>query len=119
MAGTRKLPVSKRRRISPSHNRAKVQEAECAHRFGGKVTKGSGSGYQKGDVHARMVRVECKTTKHRSFSVTMDMIDKLEADAFGADVIPMLEVELALGEKKVYVLPDWAVELMLDVTPTT
>jgi Holliday junction resolvase len=116
MDGTRKLPVSKRRRVSPSHQRSREQERECAEKFGGKVTKGSGSGYQKADVQAELVRVEAKTTKHDSFRVTVDMIEKLEADAFGADVIPMLEIELGLGKKKVYVVPDWAVEMLVDAS---
>lgn len=117
-----RLPKRLRRSQSDSHRRAPKQEQEAAERFGGQVTKGSGSGYQKADVRAyRFVRVEAKTTKHLSFSVTMKMINKLEADTFGADEIPFMEIELGLGEKKVYVFPDWAIELVLglDVTGGT
>lgn len=120
MAGSSSLPVSKRRRTSPSHQRAKKQEQEAAERFGGRVSKASGAAYQKADVRTYgVVRVEAKTTKHASFRVTVEMIEKLEADAFGADEIPLLEVELMLGKKKVYVVPDWAVEMLVDATRRT
>ncbi len=110
-----KLPISKRMRLSASHQRSKAQEAETAQRFGGRVSKQSGAGYQKADVRAyKFVRVENKTTKHASFRVTVDMIEKLEADAFGADEIPLLEVELLLGKKRVFVIPDYAIEAVLD-----
>jgi len=108
--------ISKRMRVSESHQRSKRQEQESAQRFGGRVSKASGAAYQKGDVRAyKFVRIENKTTKHRSFRVTIDMIDKLEEDAFGADEIPVLEIELELGKKRVFVIPDYAIELLLNV----
>lgn len=65
------------------------------------------------------MRVECKCTGADSFRVTRDMLDKLVAAAFGTDELPVLQVEL-LGDgkpgslKRLYVMPDWAVEDMLE-----
>ncbi len=109
--------VSKRMRLSPSHQRAKAQETETAKRLGGKQVKGSGSGYQKGDVRVRgIARIECKTTKHKSFSVTLADVEKIEAATFGACELPVIEVELdnQCKRAKVVVLPAWALDVLLD-----
>ena len=109
------LPVPKRLRVDKSHRRSPSQEREAAQRFGGHVTRGSGSGWEKADVRVRgIVRIEAKTTKHRSFSVTTAMIDKLEAGTFGSGEVPVIEVELELGRRRVYVVPDWAMDQIVD-----
>ena len=109
------LGSKKRRGQSPSHARSSRQEAETAYRLGGRVQKGSGCGhYQKGDVRVeKLARVECKTTKHASLPVTVDMIQKLEEACVGADEVPVIEVELRLGKHRCYVIPAWALELVL------
>jgi hypothetical protein len=100
---------------SPAHARSRVQERETAKRVGGTLTKGSGSGNERGDVRLRgFVRIENKTTKYRSFSVTDELIDKLERAVFGAGEIPVLQIELALGARKVLVMPDWALDIIVD-----
>jgi hypothetical protein len=100
---------------TPSHARAKVQEQATAKRIGGRQTKGSGSGYERGDVRLKgFLRVENKTTKHSSFSVTKEVIEKLEASTFGSGEVPVLQVELGLGECRVLVMPDWALDLIVD-----
>ena len=107
------LKTPKRLRQSESHGRSKQQEKELAARFKGRTTANSGAGYKKADVHADLVIIEAKTTKNKSFSITSKMIDKLESDTLGSDKIPVIAVELELGKKKVYVIPDWAIELVL------
>lgn len=124
------LPVPKRLRGStPSHARASNQEKQTAGKYGGRLVPGSGGAPKQGrkekgnrshvaeagDVRIPGVaRIECKTTKHASFSVTSEMIDKIETATFGADEIPVIEVELELGKKRVYVVPEWAMDLLLD-----
>lgn len=77
-----------------SHKRSKVQEKSLAKRIGGNVTPGSGNGSIKGDVRKRgIVRIEAKTTKRRSFSVTLDMIDKIESAALPSGEMPVLVIE--------------------------
>ena len=109
------LGSKKKRGQSPSHARSREQEREAAQRLGGRVQKGSGCGhYQKGDVRVpKLVRLEAKTTKHASLPLTVDMIQKLEDACVGADEVPVIEVELRLGKYRCYVIPDWALELVL------
>lgn len=98
-----------------SHRRSKKQEAEIASRIGGRVTKASGAGdFEKADVRLRgLVRVEAKTTKHKSFSVTGEMLDKIEQQAVVAGEIPVMEIEIEGGARRVYVLPTWALDGLL------
>lgn len=86
---------------SKSHLRASKQERELAKRLGGKVTPGSGNKAVKGDVRMRGVaRIECKTTQHRSFSVTLDMVRKIEDAALATDEVPIIVVEFNDGQGK-------------------
>ena len=111
------MPTPKKKQgPSPSHARAKVQEAATAKRINGRVTPGSGSKYQKGDVRLRgVVRVECKTTKNKSFSVTTDLIDKLDAAVFGSGELPMFEIELNSGTHSAVVLPKHAMDMIVEL----
>lgn len=113
------LKLPNRLKKSPSHDRSKHQERESAERFGGRVQKGSGCGpyqHNKADVRVTgVVRLEAKTTKHRSFSVTMAMVEKLEEETFGSGELPVIEVELALGKKRVYVVPADQFEMLFGV----
>lgn len=46
------------------------------------------------------MRIEAKTTKHRSFSVTLDMIEQIEDAAVGAGEMPVIIVEFITPEGK-------------------
>lgn len=86
---------------TPSHARAKKQEKEIAKRTKGRQVPGSGSGNVKGDVRVpKLYRIECKTTKHKSFSVTLDMVDKIEDAAIASGEIPIIVVEFNDGYGK-------------------
>lgn len=110
------LPSPKRMAQHASHRRAPVMEAETAVRLGGRITKGSGNQIEKGDVRVfRVVRVECKCTANKSFSITRKMWDKIEMAAVMAGEIPAIYVEFdrgmdGPGVKRVYVIPEWAME---------
>lgn len=98
-----------------SHARSRAQEQSTAKRIGGSVTKASGASYEKGDVRLKgFVRIESKTTKSRSFSITQEILAKLERAVVGSGEIPILQVELELGKCKVLVMPDWALEFIID-----
>lgn len=107
--------------MTPSHHRSKVQEKAAAKRMSAKQTKGSGSSYEKGDVRLKgLLRLEAKTTKNRSFSVTTEMLDKVEQACMGADEVPVIEVELdnASGHpRRVYVVPAWCVDDLFSIKP--
>lgn len=110
------IPTPKRlgggSKLNASQRRSKVQEKETASRLGGRVTKQSGGGiFEKGDVRVKgLVRVESKTTKHSSFSVTDAMLDKIEMQALAAGEMPVFEVDLRNGERGVYVVPKWCLD---------
>lgn len=93
--------------LTESHHRAKVQEKNTAKRVGGVTVKGSGNGVEKGDVRIRNVaRIENKTTKHASFSVSVDHLDKLDTAVLGTKEIPFMQIELMGGARSFIVIPD-------------
>ena len=84
-----------------SHRVAVAQERQAARRLGGRVTPRSGAGDEKGDVRLPGVaRIECKCTKHASFSVTLDMWDKIEQAALMADELPVMEIRFIGSDGK-------------------
>ena len=100
---------------SPSHIRAKKQEREIAKRMRGRLTPNSGAREVKGDVRIHGVcRIECKTTKHKSFSVTLDMIRKIEEAAISGGEMPAIVVEFNNGAGKkvaeVAIIPTYALD---------
>lgn len=102
---------------TPSHRRSRRQEKELASRIGGKRTVASGAKDEKGDVRLRrVVRIEAKTTKHASFSVTLDMIRKIEDAALPSDEMPIIAVEFNDGTgrklKEVAVVPMYVLDLL-------
>lgn len=104
---------------SPSHARSPVQEAELARRANGHVTRGSGSGNEKGDVRVRGVcRIEAKTTKHKSFSVTQEILDKIEDAACAHGEVPAVIIEFIDEQgnplREVAVVPTWVLDSLTD-----
>ena len=78
-----------------SYRRSRKQERELAERLGGRRTAASGSKDEKGDVRVKgFVRLEAKTTKHKSFSVTLDMIKQIEEAALVSGEMPIIAIEL-------------------------
>lgn len=106
------------KRGTASHRRAPKMEKELARRYGGRVTPGSGNGAIKGDVRVRdVLRIEAKTTKHKSFSVTLDMVEKIENAALGAGELPCIVIEFHDGTgkriKEVAVTPTYVIDSLI------
>jgi hypothetical protein len=100
---------------TPSHARAKVQEKETANRTGGQTTARSGAGLIKGDVRIKGVaRIENKTTKYKSYSVTTEIVDKLLNAVAGSNEIPMMQIEINGGTHKFLILPDLYLEDIIE-----
>lgn len=111
------LKLPKRMNIHPSQFRSKNQERELARRLNGKQVLASGALHEKGDVRVkRAVRIEAKTTIAKSFSVTREMVRKIEEAAMGADELPAIIVEFQTADNKpemqVAVVPVWCLEMM-------
>lgn len=84
--------------LSSSHKRSRTQEASLAKRVRGLTTPASGSRDVKGDVRVRRVlRLEAKTTKNKSFSVTLEMVRKIEEAAASGAELPVIVVEFHDG----------------------
>lgn len=105
--------------MHPSQARSRVQEKEIAARSGGQVVIASGALDTKGDVRRRGVyRLEAKTTSHKSFSVTREMMRKVEDAALATDELPVIEIEFndgkgnALGS--VCVVPTYVLEMIAE-----
>lgn len=105
---------------SASHRRAPKQEKELAERMKGRRVPGSGSGSEKGDVKKAhgIYRIEAKTTKNKSFSVTRDMIDKLEIAALPHNEVPALIVEFidetGKPQGELAIIPTYALEVICE-----
>lgn len=84
--------------LTASHRRSRVQEASLAKRVKGLTTPASGARDVKGDVRVRRVlRIEAKTTKNKSFSVTLEMVRKIEEAAASGGELPAIIVEFHDG----------------------
>lgn len=109
------MPTRREARVPPDLFRSRQQEKRLAARVGGKVTRGSGNGIEKGDVRLRgVVRIEAKTTKAASFRVTDKMISLIEDAAVSAGELPVIVIELAGGPKPrtVCVVPEWVLDVI-------
>ena len=104
-----------KKRLNPSQVRAKKQEKERALLLRAAQVPGSGAGAMKGDVrHKGLLRLECKTTKHKSFSLTLEMVHKIEEAALSSGEMPAILVEFndENGQKiaEVAVVPTYVLE---------
>lgn len=94
------------------------QEKRSAKRVGGRVQKASGSqDFCKGDVRVKgRILIECKCTTKNTFSIGPKLIEKVERETREGEV-PAVEVEFQgiFPKKRLYVLPEWAFQLYLDL----
>lgn len=102
---------------NPSYRRSRKQERELAGRLGGRTTLASGSKHEKGDVRVKgVVRIEAKTTKNKSFSVTLEMISLIEDAAVMSGEMPAIVVEFNDGRgkklKEVAIVPTYVLDAL-------
>ncbi len=105
---------------NPSYRRSTKQEKELAGRLGGRRTPGSGSGPEKGDVRIKgVLRIEAKTTKNKSFSVTLDMVEKIEQAALLCGETPAILVEFNDGRGKkvreIAIVPSYVLDILKEM----
>lgn len=109
------LNRSKKNLKYQAQRRSEKQEKELAKKLNGQVTKASGSQTEKGDVRVRgLLRVEAKTTSKKSFSITREMIEKINNAAIYSGENPAMVIEFIDEQGKplheVAVVPTWALK---------
>lgn len=115
------VPKRLRGRATKSHQRSPIQEKQRAKELGGKTTKASGAvAGHRGDVRCKgILRLELKTTLRNSFSVTPELIEKIENAALPSNEIPALEVEFLDSQGKpkmsVCVVPTYILEMLMEI----
>jgi hypothetical protein len=98
-----------------AYKAAPAQEQRLADTHGGRRTRGSGSGMEKGDVRVPgLLRIEAKSTQAKSYSLTLKDLAKIEGAACNAGEAPMMQVDFLDARGKVvgsvYIVPAWAME---------
>lgn len=83
-------PVVSRQRLK----KVRKQERSAAAAVNGRVQPGSGCGsFNKADVRAKgRYRIECKSTKNKSFPLSLELLEKVRSESRGLEV-PVLDVE--------------------------
>lgn len=106
---------------SKAYIRSSKQEKEIAKRGGGKEVYRSGaSAWDKGDVrgYKGRVTVEAKATSCKSFSVTREIMYKLEDAASAKSELPILLIEwldtYGKPEGELAIVPMWALDDLLN-----
>ena len=97
--------------------RSKKQEKEMSLRLRAQLTPRSGAGALKGDLRKKGIcRIEAKTTKNKSFSVTLDMIRKIEEAALPYGEMPVIVIEFNDGNghkiADIAVIPTYALDIL-------
>jgi hypothetical protein len=86
----------------------KEKEFSDAKKVGGRRQKGSGNlWYAPGDVRSDNFLIDDKTTKHKSFSITTEIWDKLYEEALFSYRIPALSLKIQETELVVLSLEDF------------
>lgn len=100
-----------------NQKRSRRQEKKAAERYGGRAQPGSGSiDTVKSDVRdAGVSRGECKLTRAKSYSLKLELLNKIEAEAVGEE-IPYMEIEFqgVNPHRRFVVMPAWAFETLLE-----
>lgn len=110
----------KTRLSDPSKRHAPRHEKSLAQALGANLTRGSGNQTEKGDARIKgVLRLEAKCTRRKSFSVTRDMVDKIEDAAASCPgmEIPAMHIEFlspsGAREKGLYLLREEDVENLI------
>lgn len=102
MARTDRFLLTKEARNGVAYTRAPKQELLVANRLGGVKTPASGSQDMKGDVRVpKVIRIECKNTQAKSFTVSLDMIRKMHKSTVGYGETFAVEIDFIDSKGKV------------------
>lgn len=106
------------RYMSASHRHAPGQEKALAGRLLARQVKGSGCGYEVGDVRIEgIARIDCKSTIHSSYSIGTKVVEKLQLAAMQTGEVPIFQIDFldAGGDPlhQLAVMPLWALEQLI------
>lgn len=87
---------------------ANRREKLLARQMGGALHRQSGAGRVKGDFTVGQFKCDLKSTKGLSITVTRQMLDKIENEAWDVGKDPALVLDF--GDKIWYVIPERLVE---------
>lgn len=88
-----------------SKQRSKEQERRLAKKFGGEVQPGSGAPVnRKGDIVTDTYLMEAKTTSARQVTLRLDVLEKIEGEAFQARKNPALVITFEPARRDFVVL---------------
>jgi hypothetical protein len=109
-ADLNKTGKSPRTGKTDSQKRSQAQEKRAAKRTGARVQPASGAmSDAKGDLRKRgELRIECKLTRAKSFTLKREDLEKLESETAGGE-LPVFEIEFQdrLPYKRYAILPGW------------
>jgi hypothetical protein len=89
-------------KLGSAYKRAPKQEKETVKRLGGRAIPASGSRFRKADAELpNVARIECKATKHDSFSVTKKMMQTVEDAGLLEGQVPVIQIEFVDNDSNV------------------
>lgn len=105
--------VPKKPRSKSTRRQADKQEKRVAKNLGARQTIASGqTPIDKGDVRSDTVRVECKYTDKKSYSLKAEELQKIANQSEG-DQIPLFYVEFRKQGQAYYIVPeDWFIQML-------
>lgn len=105
--------VPKNPRSKSTRRQADKQERRVARNLGARQTIASGqTPIDKGDVRSENVRVECKYTDKKSYSLKAEDLQKI-ANATTGEQIPLFYVEFRQHGQAYYIIPEgWFLQLL-------
>ena len=85
----------------------RASEKNLSKDLGGSLTRGSGSGNEKGDVKVSGFLIEAKSTVNKSMSVKLDWLNKIVNEAIMTDREPGFSIRFTNDRGDVMQNGDW------------
>lgn len=101
-------PYLKRRSKKGSGEAGRKAEKNLSKRVGGRVTIASGAlDFQKGDIRAGDFLIESKSTEKESFSLPLNYLCKIKAEALTANKYPALAINFTTSNGNLRSMGSW------------
>jgi hypothetical protein len=95
-----RLKKNDKNKVSLSHARSSLQEKDLKEKLQACLVRGSGSGKDKMDVKIpKLLRVECKNTLKKSYSIKLDDMQKMYNSVKDGEV-PFMQIDFIDKESR-------------------